>query len=381
MSTKSDDTAHDPGPPDAGEAPASPPPSPARKIILVVLALLLLIFAYSVIADRFTPYTSQATVDTLLVQVAPEVSGQVLEVGAKDNGPVKKGQLLFRIDPEPYEIALLAAQANLAAAIQGTDVSAADVEAARAQLSKNRVDLAASQKLGKIVTDLVDENALAKTMGIRARADTAKTQADVSRAEADVKRAIANLGPRGTDNPKVRQALAALSQAQLDMRNTTVIAPADGVVTNLRLSAGQYVNQGQPLLSFIGKGPRWITAAMRENQLGNLAPGDEVMVAFDLNPGKVFRGRVHSIDLGITQGNETPSGQLADVQTVQGWLREPQRFPVRIMLMPDNMEDAGLDVGRNGAQANVIVFADEDSILNPIGRLWIRLVSLLSYLR
>ena len=105
--------------------------------------------------------------------------------------------------------------------------------------------------------------------------------------------------------------MAALQQARLDLSNTTVIAPADGVVTNLRLSAGQYVNQGQPLLSFIQYGPRWISAAMRENQLGNLAPGNKVLVALDDNPGKLFPGRVESIGWGITQGGEAPTGHLA----------------------------------------------------------------------
>jgi multidrug resistance efflux pump len=120
---------------------------------------------------------------------------------------------------------------------------------------------------------------------------------------------------------------------------------------------------------------------MRENQLGNIAPAQEVLVAFDVSPGKLYRGKVHSLGWGISQGDEAPTGQLATVQPPQGWIREPQRFPVRILLLPKQTDQAELTLGRSGAQANVIIFTDDDSILNPVGRLWIKAVALLSYLQ
>ena len=366
---------------DIPEAPTAAPANPARKIILLALILLLLLYGYSVVADRITPYTSQATVDTFLVQVAPEVTGQVIEVGVSDNRAVKKGQLMFRVDPEPFEIALRKAEADLSVAVQDAGVSAVEIGVAQAALQKQRVDLAASRQLGKIVVDLVKQRALAETNAIRARADISKTQADVRRAEAELERARQNLGSAGYSNSKVKQALVAVQQARLDLRNTTVVAPADGVVTNLRLSAGQFVSQGQPLLSFIQSGPRWISADMRENQIGNLVPGNKVLVALDDNPGKLFPGRVESIGWGITQGEEAPTGQLPDVEAAKGWLREPQRFPVRIMLTPADDGRPPLATGRSGAQANVLVFTDDESILNPIGRLWMRIIATLSYLQ
>lgn len=359
------------------EAPASP----VRKIVLIALGVLLALFVYHVLSDRYTPYTSQARVETFLTQVAPEVAGDVLEVGAKDNSSVKKGQLLFRIDPEPYQVAMRSAEANLSVALQAADVSVADIAAARAQVRKQRVDLAASQQLGKIVTDLVGQRALAETQGIRARADVGKTAADVTKSEADLRRAEANLGAPGLNNPKVKQALAALDQARLDLRNTTVVAPADGTVTNLRLSKGQYVGPGQPLLSFLETGPRWISADMRENQLGNVRPGQDVLIALDILPGKLFHGRVHSVGWGVSQGDEAPTGQLSSMPSDQGWLRDPQQFPVRILLLPEDAKEAGIDVGRSGAQANVMIFTKDKSIMNPIGRLWIKIVALLSYLQ
>jgi multidrug resistance efflux pump len=362
-------------------AAARAPANPARKIILIALGALLATYLYHVVSDRITPYTSQATVDTFLVQIAPQITGQVTDVRVQDNSVVKKGQLLFSVDPKPFEIALRKAEADLAVAVQAAGVSAVDIGVAQAALQKQRVDLAASRQLGQITINLVNERALAETNAIRARADISKTQADVQKAEAELQRARENLGAAGYGNPKVQQAMAAIQQARLNLANTAVTAPADGVVTNLRLASGQYVSQGQPLLSFIRSGPRWISADMRENQLGNVQPGNKILVALDDSPGKLFPGRVESIGWGITQGGESPTGTLPDVQAAKGWLREPQRFPVRVVLLASNSGKSNFATGRSGAQATVMVFTDENSALNPIGRLWMRIVTTLSYLR
>ena len=347
----------------------------------VALAVLLAIFAYHVVADRITPYTSQATVDTFLVQIAPEVSGPVVTVGVRDNQTVKKGQVLFTLDPVPFQIALRSAEATLAVAIQGADSSAADVRVADASLQRQRVELATTQELGKIVMDLSAKKALSETSAIRARAEIDKTRAEILRSEAEADRARIRLGELGDANAQVRQALAAVEQAKLDLRRSNVVAPSNGTVTNLRLSPGQFANRGQPLLSFIADGPRWLTAAMRENQLGNIARGNRAWVAFDDRPGKIFPARVEGVGLGIAQGGEAPTGQLPQVDAPSGWLREPQRFPVRIVLdTPANAADR-LPLGRSGAQANVVVLTRETSLMNPLARLWLRMVALLSYLQ
>ena len=373
----------------AAAAPVAPAPSDAaagngrrvRRLVLGTLLVLLVMFVYHLVADRITPYTSQATVDTFLVQIAPEVTGPVVSVDVSDNRKVKKGQVLFRIDPLPFQIALRAAQANVALATQAADASVADVRVSEAQLSRQRVDLAASQQLGKIVLDLSAKRALSETSAIRARADIAKTRADISRVEAETERARIRMGETGNQNAQVRQALAAVDQAELDLRHSTVAAPSDGVVTNLRLSPGQFASRGQPVLSFVADGPRWISAAMRENQLGHIAPGNRAYVVFDDQPGKVYSAHVDSVGWGIAQGGEAPTGQLPTVTAPSGWLREPQRFPVRIVVDPTTDSAESLPPNRSGAQANVVVLTRDRSLMNPLSRLWIWIVAMLSYLR
>jgi multidrug resistance efflux pump len=365
----------------AAAKPSAPPANPARRIVGIALVVLAALFVYHMIADRLTPYTAQSTLNAPLTQIAAEVNGQVLSVEALDNAPVKKGQVLFRIDRVPLEIAVRNAEANLAVQLQAADVSELDVQYAEADLRKMRIDRTTTDELGRIVLGLAERKAVSETTAIRARSSMQISDADVSRAEVELRRAHARLGETGEQNAKVRQAMAQLEQARLDLRNATVVAPADGVITNLRLAPGQYVSRGAPVLTFIETGKRWITAAMRENQLGNIDPGDEVEVAFDDQPGRVFTGRVDSVGWGVAQGGEAPTGQLPDLEAPGGWLREPQRFPVRIVLDPPEDDDDPRPPDRSGAQANVVVYTGERSIFNPIGRLWLRLVALLSYVR
>ena len=369
-----------PAPPPA--APAQPAaPNPAQRIVKIALIALLGVFVYTVIADRLTPYTAQATLNVPLAQIAAEVSGEVVAVEVKDNAAVRKGDVLFRIDREPVEIAVRTAEANLAVAVQGADVSALDVQYALADLAKQKIDLKTTDELGRIVLDLAKRNAVSETTAIRARSSMDISRADIARLQIELERARTRLGEAGADNAKVKQAQAAVDQARLDLRNTQVVAPGNGVITNLRLTPGQFVNRGAPVLTFIESGNRWLVAAMRENQLGNISPGDEVGVSFDDMPGHVFSGRVHSVGWGVAQGGETPTGQLPDLQAPNGWLREPQRFPVRIVLDPVTDKDDPQPPERSGAQANVVVYCGENSIFNPPARLWLRVVSLFSYLR
>jgi multidrug resistance efflux pump len=316
----------------------------------------------------------------LPVQIAPRITGPVIEVGARDNQRVTKGQVLYRIDPEPFEIAVRSAEANLALAQQRVSVQTSEVVSSQEALNKQKTELAVNKELGDIVFGLTKEKALSESDAIRARAEIERAVADVARGQAELASARTKLGVPGEDNPQVRQARTMLDQARLDLAYTTVTAPADGMITNLRLSVGQYVNRGSPVMSFIEGNSVWLTAYLRENQLGKVAPGNKVRVAFDLLPGRVFDGKVDSVGWGVTRGGEAPVGTLPDVQSAKGWLRDPQRFPVRVALDAEASSALGNLPLRNGAQANVLILTSDNSwLLNPLGRIWLRIVSWMSY--
>ena len=122
-------------------------------------------------------------------------------------------------------------------------------------------------------------------------------------AEADLQSALLQLGKDGgASNPQIMAAQLQLEQAQLNLLYSTVTAPTRGVVTNLQLAIGQFAAAGSPVMTFFDSRGAWITADLRENQIGNIEPGDEVEILFDAMPGQTFRGRVHSIAWGIDPG-------------------------------------------------------------------------------
>ena len=209
--------------------------------------------------------------------------------------------------------------------------------------------------------DLSAKRALSETSAIRARADIAKTRADITRAEAEAQRARIRLGEPGDDNPQVRQAMAALDQARLDLLHSAVVAPADGVVTNLRLAPGQFANRGQPVLSFMAAGPRWVTAAMRENQLGNIAPGNRAYVVFDDHPGGCSR-RAWKASAGASRraARRRTDSCPRSTRPPAGCASRSVSRCASCWILPTTPRTR-LPPGRSGAQANVVVLTRERS--------------------
>ena len=351
-------------------------PNPVRKWTLVVLAICVVFLLYSLIADRLTPYTSQAVAQAYIVGVAPEVAGRIIEVDVEDNQLVKAGQTLFRIDPEPYQIAVEEAEAKLASVGLTVGASTAGVASAEAKLAEMTARRDNTRDQTARVFELVKKGTYAAARGDSARAESKAAEAALQQAKAELDRARESLGPQGADNPQLREAMAALQQARLDLTHTDVLAPSDGLVTNLQLTTGQYAALGQPLLAFIDIRDYWVSAEFRENSLGNVKPGDRAEITFDVLPGRIYQGTVENIGWAVARG-QTGAGSMGALPTVKnqtGWVRDPQRFPVRI----DVAGKAPPGV-RYNAQANVIIYAGGNPITDGIGWFWIRLVSLLSY--
>jgi multidrug resistance efflux pump len=352
------------------------PRDPLRRWTLIVLGLIVVLFLYSLIADRFTPYTSQATVQAFVVRMAPEVAGRVIAVDLSDNQRVKAGQTLFRIDPQPYEIALKQAEARLASVGQTIGASTAGVASAQERLIEAEAKRDNVREQANRVLQLVEKGVYAKARQDQATKEVEVAEASVREAASEVERARQELGPQGNDNPQVREALAAVEQAKLDLVRTTVLAPSDGVITNLQLTDGEFVAVGQAALTFIDTRDVWINANFRENSLENVKPGDPVELVLDTLPGRIFAAKVQSVGWGVSQGSIDPETGLPKINEPMGLVRNPQRFAVKI---EPNREDYVPGSVRYGSQANAIVYATDNAVVNAIGAFWIRLVAILTY--
>jgi multidrug resistance efflux pump len=349
--------------------------NPLRRWVGIILGLIVLVFAYSLIADRLTPYTPQGVVQAFVVGIAPEVPGRVSEVNAVDNQKTEAGAVLFRVDPEPYQIAVEKAEADVAAAGQSIGANTAGVSAAQAKVAEAHANLANVMEQTARTEELVKKGVFAKARGDEAKAQRDSAKAQARKAEAELRQAQESLGPSGADNPQLRAATAALAKAQRDLLQTSVLAPTDGLVTNLQLTLGQFVPAGQPVMTFIDARSYWIVASLRENSLEHVQPGAPVEIVFDVLPGQIFSGRVESIGWGVSNYNSGSQGGLPTIKNQTGWIRDPQRFPVRIELNAEGYVQ-GL---RHGSQANVIIYTGDNSVANWLGGIWIWLVSVLTY--
>ena len=239
--------------------------------------------------------------------------------------------MLFRLDPQPFELALQQAEAKLAGVGQSIGASTAAVSSAQERLIEAKAKRDNVREQASRVLQLVEKGVYPKP-----RADTANKEARSRRkrgARGRVRgreRAAQELGPQGNDNPQFREALAAAEQAKLDLVRTTVSAPSDGVITNLQLTNGEFVAVGEAALTFIDTRDVWLNANFRENSLENVKPGDPVELVLDMLPGRIFAAKVQSVGWGVSQGSIDPDTGLPKINEPTGLVRNPQRFTVKI---------------------------------------------------
>lgn len=345
----------------------------ARGAAWLVLLALALFFLITIAMERRTPSTAQARVQAYIISMAAEVPGRVAEVGVADNSIVTAGGLLFRIDPRPYEIAVEQAEARLAGVGQSVGASVSSIDAAQARVVDARANRDNIQQQAGRVMQLVQRGVYPQARYDEARAGLDRSDAAVTAAEAELERARRELGSAGNDNPQMREALAALERARLDLTRTTVVAPSDGVVTNLQLAPGQYVGAGQAALTFLDAGIIWLAAEFKENSLEHMRASNAAEVVLDTFPGRVFPMRLESVGWGVSSG-DTPGAGLPTVRNDTGWVREAQRFPVRLVFTGERPRGV-----RHGSQAHVVVYTGDNPVMNALGAFWIRLVSMLTY--
>ncbi len=365
----------------AEDAQSRKSPLAEHRWTIVLCLLILFLFLWYVVADRLTPYTASARVQTYIVPVVPDVSSYVAEIPIKQFQLVESGDTLIKLDTKRFEYALQAAEAGLAAAGQEVGATTAEVATAAANVTAAEVRLDNARVQAQRLFALEDKGVVPRSQADQARAEIANSEAALNAANAELERARATLGDEGQQNAGVQMALAELREAQLNLARTTLVAPGRGLVGNLNIDEGTYATAGQPLLSFVAIDDVWIEAYMTENNLAHIAPGSPVELAIDALPGRVLKGFVRSTAPGVSTGVAESRADLPSVQQARAWLRDPQRYPVIIDLADYEFGTSQKSHGlRHNGQVDVIVYTGDSFIWNTLGKLWIRLVSVFSYL-
>lgn len=348
---------------------------PVRKITKYILAITALIFVWYIIADRHAPWSDQARVQTYVIPIVPQVSGRVTEVLVKQNQIVQPGEVLFRIDPSDYELAVENAEAALELAGQEIGAGMATVVTAQAQLVVAETNVEHVKAQSARVFEMELKNVLSHSDGDKARAAIKQSKAQVVSANANLDKAKQSLGKEGNDNPRIRSAMAQLKKAQLDLSRTVVLSPSLGGITNLQIDTGFYAKSGAAAMTFIEGNTAWIQVNLRENNLANLAIGNSVEIALDVNPGTIYQGKISSIGFAVDTSSTGVVGGLATVESKTGWLRDAQRFPVMVTFDDDSTKG----LRRLGGQADVQIYTGDNWLVNSLGWVWIRVLSILSY--
>lgn len=366
--------------PAASTAAAPPPGRATRAGAATLLALIAGSLLWYFVADRLTPHTDQARLQAFVVPVAAEVAGKVLKVHVRNDDTVRPGQPLFDIDPGQYEIALARSRSDLDSVRSSVGASAAAVEAARALLEAATASRVKAEKDADRHEKLYaeDPGAISVRRLEVAQATRIEARGREKAAAADLRKAEEAAGETGDANAQLRSAKAAVAKAELDLARTRVVAPASGAVTDLRTDAGHFAQPGAPAMTLIAAHDLWIYADLTENNLGHVDPGDAVAIVLDVLPGEVLKGRVRSIGGGVSPASPPPPGTLPQVQNSRDWLRQAQRFPVAIEFDPAEAER--LARARPGGQAEVMVYTGDNPVMNALGAVYMRLMSLVTYL-
>ena len=274
------------------------------------------------------------------INVTPEVSGLIIDLAVSDNQAVKQGQVLFRIDPRPYNEALNRAQANLDALDSeialtqrsvnaqklGAIASTTSVERNRAALSQATDTLNRMEPLlakGYVSAEQIDQGRTAKRV--------AQVQLDTSLI--DAQRATAAIS--GVDALVAKRAVAKadIELAKINLEHTSVRAPFDGRIIALRTSVGQFAAAGHPIFTLANTGRWYVVANFRETELAHIMPGHVAQVYLLSDPSRRFSGVVDSIGYGVfpDDGGSEAAG-LPRIPRSINWVRVAQRFPVRILI-------------------------------------------------
>jgi membrane fusion protein, multidrug efflux system len=305
-----------------------------RRPLMLALPILLAAFGvvYYLLEEPYVS-TDDAFVRAAKITVNARVAGQAVEIAVHDNQPVRQGQVLFRIDPEPYQIAVDMAEARLVSSRLQIDSLKATWRQQQAELQSAKEseaydDREYGRKKALVANDFTPREVY----------DQTETTLKVARQHvASIEQQIANtvVALNGDPDiaidrhPTVRAAKAQLDRARLDLSYATVTAPDDGVVTRVDdLQVGNFVNPGTAVFSLLSSRRIWIEANFRETGLTYMRPGQEATIDVDAYPDRTFKAHVVS----MSPGTGSDFAVLPPENATGNWVKVVQRLPVRLEL-------------------------------------------------
>ncbi|EIK69607.1 auxiliary transport protein, MFP family [Pseudomonas synxantha BG33R] len=306
-------------------------------LLVVLLALVLGWFAW----EHYTrsPWTRDARVRADVVTLSADVSGLIVSLRVQDNQHVMKGDLLLEIDPARYALAVEHARRSVEVAKATMGQSEAAIIASEAQLKQRQSEERRRRSLKQGFAISGEE--------------WEKSSTDVAVAQAQLLSNQANLG---LAQANVQLAKAALTQAELDLQRTRVVAPVSGYVTNLLTRQGDYASAGSALLALVDSDSFYVSGYFEETKLPRIEEGSRVRI--QLMSGETFGGTVQSIAFAITdRENALGSRLLANINPSYTWVKLAQRVPVRIQIDPEYASKGRL---RAGTTATVTVLEQQE---------------------
>lgn len=301
-------------------------------VSIVILAIIVLVMIGYWQHEKYYPSTNDAYVQANIIDIAPEISGKVITVAASNNQFVKKGQLLFIIDPRPYRYALTQAIAKRSLTEQKIRAEKEAVFAAAANVKQHEAQaLVAKQTYTRTMT-LVKQGQATASDGDRVTSDLKSADANLLAAKSNYLKSLAELGAPDTHNADLKLATANVNTAQLNLTHTKIFAPANGILTRFKIRVGDVVTADQTQFSLIENSQWWVDANYKETELERIKPGQKATITLDIYPDHAFKGIVDS----ISSGSGEAFSLLPPENASGNWVKVTQRFPVKIRIVNPN---------------------------------------------
>jgi len=333
------------------------PRSIGRAVTVSLVVILVVTFAVVLRRLDALPRTDDAIVTANTIKVVPEVAGRIATLNVKDDQTVRKGEVLFTIESERYELNAASARAQVQALEAQIDLTDRVVSSQVSAISVARAHAGAARARLKEATDtlarmepLLPERFVTPQQIDLARTAKATAESQLAGALSATRQTQEAVGDSKALAAQLLGARALVGQAERDLRNTVVRAPFDGRIVGVTTSVGQFVDPLKPLFTLIDTSRWFIIADFRETELPSIKPGDPVNGYVMTEPGVHLRGSVESVGSAVAGLDNLAIAGVPPVQRDLNWIRIAQRFPVRIAL-----EDPPPELMRIGASAVVVV--------------------------